>query len=145
MIHYNDPITREAQEARRALKSRRAFEELGWSEDAIAAVAPAITDEPQEAIINLAASGTHTIISGSPGFRIFVYQLDFWSVGSQDIQWLADSRALSGPLNSWPATSGKLLPWTGNPHWRLQPGESLRVTLSAADQFSGFVIFKVVS
>lgn len=136
-------VASDAARARAALKNKAALASMGYSPETITTVSPPSEQEPIEALIDLAAIGTHTIISGTPGFRIFILQLDFWSVGAQDIEFLGDARSISGPLDQFPANSGKLMAYNGNPHWRLRDGESFKVSLSAASQFSGYALYTV--
>lgn len=99
--------------------------------------------EPIRTAINVAAIGTATLIGGIAGRRISVYEVLVWSVGAQDLQFFNGADTIAGPINSFPAASGLYLPTSGEPHWRLDPGRDLLMTTSAADQVSGYLLYRM--
>lgn len=133
---YANPLAPadDAQLARLALKQKRAIPRQQ-------------PGELDHAVINTTSSGLQTLIGGTPGWRICVYQVQYWVGGMSDvdIEWFGNSISLTGPMTNTPAQSGLLLPYTGQPHWKLRHGESLKFSQSVAQQLSGFLLYKVVS
>jgi hypothetical protein len=134
----------DAELARRALKNKKAIEALGLDTTYLPGGAQSITLGLSNAVINTNAAGTYTLISGSPGLHLHIYQLFIWSAGAQTIEFFEDTTTLTGPLTSWPAATGLLLPNVGDPHFELAPGASFKFSISASAQFSGFVKYRAL-
>lgn len=95
--------------------------------------------------INVSAAGDNTIIAGSPGNVIEIYELMLWNVALKTItlEDSADTNPLQGPLTSFPANTGYYLPDQGEPHFELKDGGSFVLDLGAATQVTGFVRYKM--
>ena len=136
-----DQIAKETAAAREALRMRRkraAAAARGEAEEAAPAPAELI-----HAPINLSTSGTHDLVAAVSGMRIAVYELMLWNVTEQDLELFDGSDSLMGPLNSFPAQFGILLHYVGEPHFRCQLGNALKLSLSAAAQVSGYVLYRM--
>lgn len=108
------------------------------------AVAAAAGQELINVRLSIASIGSHTLVSGASGKRVAVYELMLYNVAAQDLELLDGANSLTGPLSSFPATSGLLLQNVGEPHFILSPGSNLVLTTSAADQVSGFLLYRML-
>ncbi len=117
--------------------------------DGSTAPAPAPVSENRKTrrSINVAAAGDNTIISGSPGTIIEIYELMLWNVTSQTLilKDSGDTDPLQGPLTSFPAITGYYLPDQGEPHFELKDGGSFLLNLGAATQVTGYVRYRLRS
>jgi hypothetical protein len=129
---------------RRKAKAGGAVGTTGEPATVPAAVAAAAGQEAIHVRLSIASIGTHTLVAGASGKRIAVYELMLYNVASQDLELKDGSNSLTGPLTSFPATSGMLLHNCGEPHFILSPGEDLNLTTSAADQVSGFLLYRML-
>ena len=137
-------IAREIAAARAAIRNRTAIGAARAPGVDLALIGtPAGAGELAHQIINVATAATHTIIQGTPGARIDIYELMIWNVAAQDFEYYDGADSLSGPLDSFPAESGLFLPNVGEARFRLQPGNSFNLQLSAATQVSGHVLYRV--
>jgi len=94
--------------------------------------------------IDVATAATHTLVQGIAGRRVAVYEMMLWNAGvAQDLELLSGADSLTGPMNSFPAQAGWFWPNVGEPRFRLEAGNSLRLTLSAAGQVSGYVLYRM--
>ena len=137
-------IDKETTAAREAIRGRQGVGGAGApSGPGGAGGAPgAPIGEATHAVINVATAATHTLISGVSARRIAVYEVVMWTVVEQSFELLDGADSLTGPWNNFPALSCFFLPNTGEPHFKLQSGLSLNLTLSAAGQVSGFVLYR---
>ena len=95
--------------------------------------------------INTSTAGDNTIVAGSPGQVIEIWELLLYNVAVQTLN-LKDSEdtlPLQGPLTTFPATTGYFLPVQGEPHFELKPGGSFLLNLGAATQVTGFVRYSL--
>lgn len=120
--------------ARRAIRGSQA---------APAGVAPA-PPAIQRAVINQSTATTADVIPGQPGQAIEILEIFCYTDTAMALEWLDGAVSLTGSLNGWPANSGFFFPNTGEPHWRLTPGNALRLTTGSAGQVSGFVLYRMV-
>jgi len=94
--------------------------------------------------IDVATAATHTLVQGIAGRRVAVYEMMLWNAGvAHDLALLSGADSLTGPMNSFPAQAGWFWPNVGEPRFRLEAGNSLRLTLSAAGQVSGYVLYRM--
>ncbi len=91
------------------------------------------------ALISTAVAGDNVIVPSVPGKRIEIWQVFIYNVAAQALELRTALESLTGPLTAFPATSGLSLPFTGAPHFLLQPGAPFILRLGAATQVSGFV------
>jgi len=137
-------IAREIAAARAAIRNRTATGAARSPGVDLALIGtPAGAGELAHQMISLATVDTHTIIQGTPGGRLEIYELLLWNVTAQDLEYYDGADSLSGPLNSFPAQSGMFLPNVGECRFRLQAGNSFQLKLSAATQVSGHVLYRV--
>ena len=101
--------------------------------------------------IDESASGNRTLINAVTGKRIAVYELFIWNVAEQNLEvYTGDEGSppvlttLTGPLDSFPAQSGLLLPFSGAPHLLCAEGAPLVLYNSGGTQISGFVDYELV-
>jgi len=93
--------------------------------------------------IDLSTAALHTLVQGVAGRRIAVYEVFLWSAGAQDLEFFDGGNTLTGPISGFPAQQGIYLPNTGDPHWLLTVGESLKLNLGQAQQVSGYVLYRM--
>ena len=137
-------IAREIAAARAAIRNRTAIGAARSPGVDLALIGtPAGAGELAHQVINVATAATHTIIQGTPGARVDIYELMLWNVGKQNLEYYDGADSLDGPLNSFPKESGIMLTNVGEYRFRLQPGNSFRLKLSAATQVSGHVLYRV--
>lgn len=93
-----------------------------------------------------AAAGQGIIVPGIAGKIVEVWELFLFNTAEQDLHFKdAGTRSLSGPMAAFGAKSGFFLPYTGSPHWELNPGSSLTLDVSVGTQVSGFVLYRLRS
>ena len=136
-------IPQEVDLARRAVRGEAVYQALGYQPGAAAVSAPQ-ANPYQNAVINVTAAATTPIIAGVTGQRIEVMEVFLYTDTQMALQFQDGTYDLSGLLNGWPANSGFFFPFTGQPHWGLQKGNSLNLTTGAAGQVSGFVVYRMV-
>ena len=93
--------------------------------------------------ISVATAATHVLVAGVSSRRIAVYELMLWNVADNALELFDGTDSLTGPLNSFPKQFGIYLPNVGEPHFKLAAGNSLQLTLSAAAQVSGYVLYRM--
>lgn len=132
--------------ARRAIRGESALRQAGFQSPSLAASQPTAQTTPTltHAVINLATAGTYVIVPGSAGLSIRVYALYLWSEKDQNWELFDETLSLTGLQKAWPMQQGILLPYVGEPWFELQPNNSLKLSLSANGQFSGFVKYRYV-
>lgn len=140
---WNRHIEQLAELARRAERTQGAD---GLSTPAGGATLPAIPvqDELRHNVINTAVAGDNNIVPATPDAIIDVYELFIWNVMNQQLE-LKDgaAKSLTGPITNFPGQSGIMLPQNDHPHFSTTKGNALVLNLSAAQQVSGYVRYKV--
>lgn len=123
----------EADLYRRAIRSaRRSDGKTG---------APVITHRA----FDVAGVGAQTLVPGTEGGRIAVYQATLWNTAAQDVRLLDGPLVdLIGTLVGFPAGTGFYLPWQEEPHFITSPGQALMISGSAAGQITGFVKYRIL-
>jgi hypothetical protein len=140
-------LDQEADLARRAIRGEGALLNAGFSSPAFA---PAqATYRPSgapltHAVINLTTAGTYVIVPASSGLAIRVFAFYLWSEKDQNWELFDDALSLTGLQKGWPMQQGLLLPYVGEPWFELQPGNPLKLSLSANGVVSGFVKYRYV-
>lgn len=109
---------------------------------------PTSGQKAQDAVMNhvpfsVTALGDNTILAGSPGARITIYELDIWNVAQQTITLMDGPDRLRGPLTNFPAQMGRTWDDNGKPHFQLTAGRSFILNLSGATEVSGYVRYKM--
>lgn len=138
----------EQDRARRALRGEAAYVAAGYSASAAQAAALTATpagagsDEPLHTAISVNGAGSYTLIPGAMGSRIQVFELVLYLEQSQTWELWNGVKTLTGPMVAYPAASGFALSLKDSPHWKLDAGAGLRLTLSGAGQASGFILYK---
>lgn len=134
-------IPQEVDLARRSLRGDAAYQAL-----AAQGIAPPsmVTDERNlpNVVLNLSTIGSHIIIPAVAGQAIEVFALFLWSVADQTWEFLDNTSSLTGPIGSWPAQTGLLWPYTGEPYIETRTGGALTLSISAAAQVSGFLKYR---
>jgi hypothetical protein len=105
---------------------------------------PAVPSDPITRAFdtNDGQAGPHVIIAGSAGFRIAVYGLDvFNSAEQQDIRFLdgTTGQEFRGSLPNFAAGAGFMVQSGAKPQYRLSPGQSLVLDLSAGGRVTGTI------
>jgi hypothetical protein len=139
-------IAQEQDLARRAVRGESALRAAGFANPQSAPSLPTFRPTPAltHGVISLTSAGTYVIVPASTGLAIHVFALYIWSEGDQNWELFDGAVSLTGLQKSWPMQQGLLLPYVGEPWFELQPGNPLRLSLSANGQFSGFVKYRYV-
>jgi len=130
-------IAKEIEAARDAARLRRRL-----AAEAAEAASANVPAPLTHVAINVSTAGNHTLVAGNSQTQIAVYELLLWNVTQQDLELLDGTDSLTGPLNSFPAQFGILLPNVGEPRWLLRAGNSLVLSLGSAAQVSGYVLYR---
>jgi hypothetical protein len=97
--------------------------------------------------INAFTAGDNLIIPTLTGKKL-IYEIFLWNVAAQTLQlWQGASATgiLLVQMTSFPALSGLTLGFNGNaamPHWEIDPGQPLTLTLASSTQVDGFVVYR---
>lgn len=92
------------------------------------------------AVLNSAASGSITVITGTAGSPMKIWQVLANSVTATTLTFGDGSTALSGPV-ALGATSSLVLPYTGAPWFYVAPGDNFTITNGSAVQISGTIYY----
>ena len=82
------------------------------------------------------------LLAADAGRVIHIFQFWLWNVSEQDLDIRDDGKTLSGYITTFPAKSAMFLPFTGGPHWELQPSNSLRIRTNLGTRITGFISYR---
>lgn len=126
--------------------ARRAIRATGTGIRQPGGTSPSVPTAPpvlQEQTINLTVPGTFVIIPGYPGMAIHVFQVDIFSDVAQNYElWNGAVSLTGGPYKGYPANTPLFRLNTGEPHFKLDPGNDFKLTISAAGQISGVLLYR---
>ncbi len=142
-------LNAEADLARRALRGARANVRATVTSSGSAVITPGTSGagEPElsTAIIDIAALGDNTIIPGSGTSRVVIYEIGIRQSGANPmtVRLKQGADPLMGPMTNFnPGDSffrlGAEKPWR-----KLEPGRGFIINLSAAEQLSGYVLYRM--
>jgi hypothetical protein len=98
--------------------------------------------------INAFTAGDNQIIPTLTG-RKLIYEIFVWNVAAQTLQlWQGASATgiLLTQLTAFPSLSGITLGFNGSfaqPHWEIDPGQPLTLTLANSSQVDGFIVYRI--
>lgn len=131
--------------ARRAMRGERALKNAGYLDTTTAAAVslmPSVADDPTHTVITASGAGTFILVPGAPGLKTRIFALVLYLEKSQTWELFSGTRSLTGPMVAYPAGSGFALNMNPLPHWILDAGADLKLTLSATGAASGFVLYR---
>jgi len=150
MTEANSLLNYEADLARRAIRAGRAGRQGSAADESIdfAFQAPEYPPKPGDLThqpFSVTAAGNNTVIAGNGGTQLEIFELMLWNVTAQTIRLLDGDSDMTGPLTSFPSTSGYQLTDTGRPHFRLRAGKAFVINLSGGTELSGFVRYRMIT
>lgn len=100
--------------------------------------------------INAFTAGDNQIIPSLTGKKL-IYEIFLWNVAAQTLQlWQGASATgiLLLQITAFPALSGLTLGFNGSfamPHWEIDPGQPLTLTLQNSTQVDGFIRYRIAN